>query len=135
MLAPIIPALNDHEIEALAKAAAAHGAATAGYIVLRLPLEVRDLFVEWLHEHYPDRAARVMRYVREVHGGRDYDPQWGKRLSGQGVYADMLRRRFVRAAKAEGLEREGSPLRTDLFKAPAAPTPQLSFMEHLTKTS
>lgn len=132
MLAPVIPALNDHEIEALCKAAASHGARTAGYIVLRLPLEVRDLFVEWLHTHYPDRAERVMRYVREVHGGRDYDPEWGKRLSGQGVYADMLRRRFQRAARAEGMVVERAALRTDLFSPPKRDEPQLSFMEHLT---
>ncbi|MGB0852535.1 MAG: PA0069 family radical SAM protein [Pikeienuella sp.] len=132
MLAPVIPGLNDHEIEALAKAAASHGAKAASYIVLRLPLEVRDLFVEWLHTHYPDRAGRVMRYVREVHGGRDYDPEWGKRLAGQGVYADMLRRRFVRAARAEGLKTERAPLRTDLFTRPASSTPQLSFLKELT---
>jgi DNA repair photolyase len=132
MLAPIIPALNDHEIEALAKAAASHGAKTASYIILRLPLEVRDLFVEWLHTHYPDRAGKVMRYVREIHGGRDYDPEWGKRLAGQGVYADMLRRRFERAAKAEGLRTERTALRSDLFAVPAEKTPQLSFMTQLT---
>ncbi len=133
MLAPMIPAINDHEIEALIRAAAVSGAQGASYIVLRLPLEVRDLFVEWLKEHFPDRAKRVMRYVRELHGGKDYDPQWGKRLSGEGVYADLIRRRFRRAVAEHGLVRENPPLTTDLFHAPAAETPQFSFMDRLTK--
>ncbi len=133
MLAPMIPAINDHELEALVRAAAVSGAKGASYIVLRLPLEVRDLFVEWLEEHFPDRAKRVMRYVRELHGGRDYDPQWGKRLSGEGVYADLIRRRFQRATAQHGLARENPPLRTDLFNTPAAETPQFSFMDRLTK--
>lgn len=133
MLAPMIPAINDHELEALIRAAAVSGAKGASYIVLRLPLEVRDLFVEWLEEHFPDRANRVMRYVRELHGGRDYDPQWGKRLSGEGVYADLIRRRFQRASAQHGLSRENPPLRTDLFRTPAAETPQFSFMDRLTK--
>ncbi|MEO0360174.1 MAG: PA0069 family radical SAM protein [Pseudomonadota bacterium] len=121
MTAPIIPAINDHEIEALLAAAAKAGATGASYIVLRLPLEVRDLFVEWLEAHFPDRAARVMRYVRELHGGRDYDPQWGKRLSGQGIYAKLIRSRFRRAAAAHGLADARPPLRTDLFLRPTPP--------------
>ena len=133
MTAPLIPAINDHEIEALLRAAAASGAKGASYIVLRLPLEVRDLFVEWLERHFPDRAARVMRYVRELHGGRDYDPQWGKRLVGEGVYADLIRRRFHRAAAENGLSREQAPLRVDLFRVQAEETPQFSFMDRLTE--
>ena len=133
MLAPVIPAINDHELEALVRAAANSGAQGASYIVLRLPLEVRDLFVEWLREHFPDRATRVMRYVRELHGGRDYDPEWGKRLVGEGVYADLIRRRFRRAAAAHGLAAKAPPLRSDLFRAPAEVTPQFSFMDQLTK--
>lgn len=132
MAAPMIPAINDHELEALLRAAAASGATAASYIVLRLPLEVRDLFVEWLEEHFPDRAGRVMRYVRELHGGRDYDPQWGKRLAGQGVYADLIRRRFKRAVGEHGLATENAPLRMDLFRRPAEETPQFSFMDRLT---
>ncbi|MEL7463460.1 MAG: PA0069 family radical SAM protein [Pseudomonadota bacterium] len=132
MTAPLIPAINDHEIEALLRAASASGATTASFIVLRLPLEVRDLFVEWLETHFPDRAQRVMRYVRELHGGRDYDPQWGKRLTGEGVYADLIRRRFRRAAAANGLATKNEPLRTDLFRLPAEETPQFSFMDQLT---
>ncbi|QIE56116.1 PA0069 family radical SAM protein [Pikeienuella piscinae] len=133
MTAPLIPAINDQQIEALLRAAAASGATSAGYVVLRLPLEVRDLFVEWLEAHFPDRAARVMRYVREIHGGRDYDPEWGKRLKGEGVYADLIGRRFRRAAAAHGLDRPVKPLRTDLFTPPAAipVAPQLSFLDRL----
>lgn len=126
MLAPLIPAINDHEIEALLQAAAAAGARTAGWIVLRLPLEVRDLFVEWLEAHFPDRAARVMRHVRELHGGRDYDPEWGKRLTGEGVFADLIRRRFRRAAAARGLDREAPALRLDLFRRPEPDRRQLA---------
>ncbi len=129
MAAPLIPAINDHEIEAILRAAAAAGAKTAGYIVLRLPLEVRDLFVEWLEAHFPDRAARVMRYVRELHGGRDYDPEWGKRLKGEGVYSELIRRRFARAAAERGLDRELPPLRLDLFRRPAPDRRQLSLFE------
>ena len=131
MLAPMIPAINDHEIEALMRAAAASGAKTASYIVLRLPLEVRDLFVEWLETHFPDRAGRVMRYVRELHGGRDYDPEWGKRLRGEGVYAGLIRRRFQRAAAANGLDRAQTPLRADLFAPPRPPDAQLSLFDQL----
>ena len=132
MIAPVIPAINDHEIEALVRAAANSGASAANYIVLRLPLEVRDLFVEWLEEHFPDRAPRVMRYVRELHGGKDYDPQWAKRLVGEGVYADLIRRRFQRAIAQHGLDAERSELKTNLFQIPAAETPQFSFMDRLT---
>ena len=131
MLAPLIPAINDHEIEALIRAAAASGATAASYIVLRLPLEVRDLFTEWLETHFPDRAPRVMRYVRELHGGRDYDPQWGKRLVGEGVYADLIRRRFRRAAAESGMAQDRHPLRTDLFHRPASDTRQFSFLDAL----
>lgn len=134
MIAPVIPALNDHELEALLRAAAASGAKSASYIVLRLPLEVRDLFVEWLATYFPNRANRVMRYVRELHGGRDYDPQWGKRLRGEGVYADLIRRRFDRAVAANGMTAGNDPLRTCLFRVPAELTPQFSFMDRLTGT-
>jgi DNA repair photolyase len=125
MIAPVVPALTDHELERLLEAAARAGARSAGYIVLRLPLEVRDLFEEWLQAHFPDRAARVMNRVRELHGGRDYDPQFGRRLSGQGVWADLLRRRFGAASRRLGLDGRQPPLRTDLFQVPARPGDQL----------
>ena len=96
-IGPVIPGLNDHEIEALLEAARDAGARAAGYVVLRLPREVGPLFRDWLEAHYPDRAKRVMGLVREMHGGRDYDPQWGKRMKGEGVIAELdrppLRRR------------------------------------------
>lgn len=131
MVAPVIPAINDHEIESLLRAAAMSGAASASYIVLRLPLEVRDLFVEWLETHFPERAARVMRYVRELHGGRDYDPEWGKRLKGQGVYADLIRRRFTRAAAEHRLTADQPPLRVDLFQKPQSCNAQATFFDML----
>jgi DNA repair photolyase len=131
MTAPIIPAINDHEIEALLEASAEAGANYAGFVVLRLPLELKDLFREWLRESYPDRAARVMRYVREIHGGKDYDSQWGARQRGGGVYAGLIRRRFQAAAKRLGLDRKAAPLRTDLFIRPPQAGDQLSFLEDL----
>lgn len=125
-LAPIIPALNDHEIESLLQAAAEAGACSASYTTLRLPLEVSGLFQDWLAREFPDRAARVMGKVREMHGGKDYDPQWGKRLKGEGVYANLIRRRFDIARRRAGLDRGFPPLRTDLFRVPPRKGDQLS---------
>ena len=105
MVAPIIPALNDAEIEAILEQAARAGASSAGYVVLRLPLEIKDLFREWLHAHFPDRAARVMALVRQMHGGRDYDPEWGKRQTGEGPYAKLIADRFAHACRRFGLDR------------------------------
>ncbi|MEL6234990.1 MAG: PA0069 family radical SAM protein [Pseudomonadota bacterium] len=127
MLAPLIPALNDHEVERLAAAAAGAGAGFATHIVLRLPLEVKDLFREWLAASYPDRAKRVMRYVREMHGGRDYDPQWGKRMRGDGVFARLIARRVEVAFARAGLARSGPDLRCDLFAPPARSGDQMRF--------
>ena len=126
MVAPVIPALTDHELERILEAASRAGAKSAGYIVLRLPLEVRALFQEWLEEHRPDAAERVMGRVRELHGGKDYDSRFGRRMSGQGVWADLLRRRFHGAARRFGLAGKPEPLRTDLFRCPQRPGDQLS---------
>ncbi|MGM0583842.1 MAG: PA0069 family radical SAM protein [Pseudomonadota bacterium] len=126
LVAPVIPALTDHELERLLKAGARAGARSAAYIVLRLPLEVRELFEEWLEAHFPDRAARVMGRVRELHGGRDYDSRFGRRMSGQGVWADLLRRRFATAARRLGLDGDLPPLRTDLFRVPPRAGDQLA---------
>ena len=123
MVAPVIPAINDHEVEGILDAASRAGAGYAGFVVLRLPLEVRDLFREWLESTRPDRAARVMRYVRELHGGRDYNPAFGERLSGKGVLAELIARRFDVACKRFGLLTRPGPLRTDLFRAPPGPPP------------
>ncbi|MDX1500065.1 MAG: PA0069 family radical SAM protein [Woeseiaceae bacterium] len=103
LLAPVIPAINDGEIESVLDAAAAAGAGQASYILLRLPHEVKDLFAEWLHCHFPQRAARVMNLLRQAGGGRLYDPRFGRRQRGSGAYADMLAARFRSAAKRTGL--------------------------------
>jgi DNA repair photolyase len=126
MASPMIPALTDHELEAILSAARDAGATSASMIALRLPLEVAPLFRDWLAEHFPDRAARVMNKVREMHGGRDYDPAFGSRMRGQGVHADLLQRRFALACKRLGLQRAAPPLRTDLFAPPPRPGDQLS---------
>ncbi|MEL6258045.1 MAG: PA0069 family radical SAM protein [Pseudomonadota bacterium] len=119
MAAPIIPAINDMEIEALLEAAAEAGAAAAGFVLLRLPHELKDLFHEWLAQHYPDRAAKVINLLRDMRGGRDYDARWFERGRGRGPHASLIAQRFARAAKHHGLEKPRPPLRTDLFKVPA----------------
>jgi DNA repair photolyase len=125
-IGPVIPGLNDHEIEALLAAAKQAGVQGAGYVVLRLPREVGPLFRDWLAEHYPDRAKRVMSLVRELHGGKDYDPQWGRRMKGEGVYSQLIARRFTAAAARLGLDRAMPKLRTDLFRVPPRTGDQLS---------
>ena len=118
LFAPVIPGLNDHELEAVLERAKAAGASSAGYVVLRLPLEIKDLFREWLQAERPDRAARVMSLVRQMRGGKDYDPHWAQRMKGSGPVADLVRQRCRRACTALGLATERSPLRTDLFRPP-----------------
>lgn len=126
MVSPVVPALTDHEIEAILTAARDAGAVAASYIMLRLPLEVAGLFRDWLAEHFPDRAARVMGRVRDTHGGRDYDPEWGKRLRGEGAFAELVAQRFKLATARLGLAKQLAPLRTDLFAVPPRPGDQLS---------
>lgn len=126
MASPIIPGLTDHEIERLVQAGAEAGASAASMITLRLPREVGPLFQDWLARHFPDRAARVMARVREMHGGKDYVSDYGVRMTGKGVYADLLQRRFARARKAHGLARDLAPLRCDLFQRPLQAGDQLS---------
>ena len=120
LVAPLIPAINDHEIEAILEAVAAAGARQAHYIFLRLPFEVRDLFVEWLETHFPDRAEHVMSLVRQASGGRDYDHRFGVRQRGRGPYADLLASRFRNACKRHGLERRRyqDALDCSLFERP-----------------
>jgi DNA repair photolyase len=103
LVAPLIPAINDTEIEAILEAVASAGAINAHYIFLRLPHEVRDIFVEWLDEHFPDRARHVMSLIRQASGGRDYDHRFGRRQTGRGAYADMLRKRFNNSCRRHGL--------------------------------
>jgi DNA repair photolyase len=126
MVAPVVPGLTDHELEDILGAARDAGAVTAGWITLRLPREVAPLFREWLEEAYPGRAAGVMARVRELHGGRAYDANWGTRLQGQGIFAELMARRFKVAVKRLGYDQSPAPLRTDLFKVPDRPGDQLS---------
>lgn len=119
-LSPIVPAVTDHEMEHILEAAAEAGAVHASYIVVRLPHEVAPLFRDWLDAHFPDRAAKVMGIIQAMRGGRDNDPQFHSRMRAQGPWADLLRTRFGIACKRYGLnQRVWSPLRTDLFRAPA----------------
>ncbi len=127
MIAPVVPGLTDHEMEALIQAAARAGARAASYIALRLPLEVSELFQEWLQRAEPNRARKVMRKIRAMHGGKDYDPQWGRRMTGEGEDAELLAQRFELAMRRNRLARDLPPLRCDLFRVPEGPgNPQLS---------
>ena len=122
MMAPVIPGLNDTEIEDIAAASADAGARSIGYVLLRLPYEVKDLFKEWLDIHAPERAGRVMQLLREMRGGREYDAQWNQRQTGTGPLADLLRRRFELARRRHDLDGARMPaLCTDLFRDPNAP--------------
>jgi len=126
MAAPMVPAINDSELERILDAAAAQGATGAGMILLRLPGEVRDVFREWLLRHFPDRMRHVMSLVRDSRGGRDNDPRFGSRMRGDGPYAVLLQQRFEKARARYGLDGTPPALRTDLFIAPAPETAQLS---------
>jgi DNA repair photolyase len=129
MVAPIIPAINDADIERILDAAAMAGVTGAGYVLLRLPLEVRDLFVEWLNANFPDRAGHVMKLIRDMRGGRDYDSAFGKRMKGTGPYAWMIGRRFESACEKLGLNKERVTLTTEHFRPPHPRTEQLSLFE------
>ena len=128
MTAPMIPAINDDEMEAILEAASDHGATEAGYILLRLPLEIKDLFEEWLERHFPDRKARVLGLIRETRGGALYDSAWGKRMKGEGHYAKLLADRFKLACRRIGLNRTDGSLATDLFKRPPKDPLQLDLL-------
>ncbi|GHH59703.1 PA0069 family radical SAM protein [[Pseudomonas] boreopolis] len=122
MVAPVIPWINDHELEAVLQAAADAGACSAGYVLLRLPHEVAPLFRDWLQAHHPQRAAHVMSTIQQLRGGKDYDSRFGTRFSGEGVYADLLARRFALAMRRAGLEgRRYPPLDTHKFRRPPMP--------------
>jgi DNA repair photolyase len=128
MVAPVIPALTDHEIERILEAAAAAGATAAGYVLLRLPHEVKELFEAWLEAHAPKRAAHVLSLVRQCRGGRLYDATFGRRMRGQGPYALLIERRFAAAKRRLGLSAEKRALRTDRFAPPAPPDAQLRLL-------
>ncbi|HEY1889873.1 MAG TPA: PA0069 family radical SAM protein [Steroidobacteraceae bacterium] len=126
MVAPVIPALTDHEMEAILEASAAAGARWAGYVLLRLPHEVKDLFREWLAAHYPDRAEHVMSLVQQMRGGKDYDSTFGTRMKGTGPLAELLRRRFQVACRRLSLGTgRHQPPNTALFRPPRS-GPQLA---------
>jgi DNA repair photolyase len=126
MVAPVIPAVNDPEIERILDAAAAAGAMGAGYILLRLPLEVRDLFREWLMANFPDKYRHVFALVRQMRGGKDYDSTFGKRMTGSGPYAWMIGRRFETACARLGLNKTKIKLSTAEFTPPFPRAEQLS---------
>ncbi|MGE0484700.1 MAG: PA0069 family radical SAM protein [Gammaproteobacteria bacterium] len=125
MFAPVVPALNDHELERVLEHAAQVGACHAGYVVLRLPREVNPLFKDWLRQHYPLRYERVMGRIRELRDGAENDATFGRRLVGQGVFAQLVRQRFERACRALGLNRSDHRLACDRFRPPKADERQL----------
>ena len=126
MVAPVIPALNDSEIERILDAAAAVGVKEAGYVLLRLPLEVRDLFREWLMANFPDRYRHVFKLVRETRDGKDYDSSWGKRQTGTGPIAWMIGRRFEVACEKLGFNKVRTKLTTEKFTPPRRGPEQLA---------
>jgi DNA repair photolyase len=128
LVAPVIPAITDHEIEDILAAAKEAGAVSAGYVLLRLPHELKILFREWLAEHYPDRAKHVMSLINQSRGGKDYDSQFGTRMRGTGPYAEILRTRFDLAKRKLGFApaSERYELDTSLFRPPRADSPQMS---------
>ncbi|MBC2773034.1 PA0069 family radical SAM protein [Rhizobium sp. AQ_MP] len=128
MMAPVIPALNDHEIERILDSGKAAGATEASYVLLRLPLEVSPLFRDWLLQNYPDRYRHVMSLVRSMRDGKDYDAEFGKRMKGAGPYAWQISRRFEMATKRLGLTRRSLHLREDLFVSPNSDGVQLSLL-------
>ena len=128
MAAPIIPAVNDSEIEAILSAARTAGASEAGYVMLRLPHEVKDVFKDWLHATMPDRAAKVMSLVKSVSGGKEYDAAFGKRQTGTGPYAWTIGRRFELSCQRLGLNRRKLKLDVSQFRRPPQPGEQLSLL-------
>lgn len=132
MVAPVIPGLNDHEIESILTEARAAGAIAAEYIMLRLPLEIHDLFEEWLQTHAPDRAKKVMRLIRETRGGKVYDSDFSQRMSGTGIYADLIKARFQKARTRAGFDHNrasGFAQRTNLFVRPLGTLDQPSLFD------
>jgi DNA repair photolyase len=129
LMAPVIPMINDHEIEALLEACMEAGARTAGYVFIRLPLEVKGLFYEWLHSHYPERAEHVISLIRQSRDGADYQNEFGTRMRGTGVYADLIAQRFRKTTSRLGLaERETTSLNCELFKKMVQAGEQMSLL-------
>lgn len=126
MTAPVIPGLTDREIETLLKSGAEAGARSASYVLLRLPLEIADLFREWLESERPDASGKIMSLVRQTRGGKDYDATFHKRGRGEGPIAELIAQRFEKARRRYGLDGERQPLRTDLFEVPLETGAQMS---------
>jgi DNA repair photolyase len=127
-VSPIIPALNDHEIERILDCGAAAGVDHASFVLLRLPLEVSPIFKEWLLRHVPDKYRRVMSLIRSMRGGKDYDSNWKSRMRGEGPYAWQIGRRFELQTRKLGIYGEVVPLRTDLFQRPGGGGVQLALI-------
>ncbi|MEP6632810.1 MAG: PA0069 family radical SAM protein [Luteimonas sp.] len=123
MVAPVIPMITDRDLEAILEAAYGAGARSAGYVLLRLPHELKEIWREWLHLHYPERAQHVMSLIRQMRGGKDYDSTFGKRMRGEGPFADLIAMRFAKAYKRLGFARL-PPLDSTRFIAPRKPSPQ-----------
>jgi DNA repair photolyase len=128
LVAPIIPAINDMDIDRIVEAVAAAKATSAGYVLLRLPLEIKDLFEEWLATHYPDRRKHVMSLIQQTRDGAAYRAEWGTRMTGTGPYAELVKQRFALALKRNGLVRRTLALDTSRFRPPPAPGDQLSLL-------
>jgi DNA repair photolyase len=128
MVAPVIPGLTDMEMERILERASSVGIKNAGYVLLRLPLEIGDLFTEWLQANRPDRAKRVLSLMRSTRGGKLYDAKWGERMVGDGPYAWMIGRRFEMAADRLGMNKSSVELRADLFAPPSRPGQQLKLL-------
>ncbi len=128
MFAPVIPFINDAEMETVLEQAAAAGAKAAGYVILRLPNEVKQLFREWLETHEPGKTEHVFSIIRDLRSGRENDPEYHTRMRGQGVYADLVRSRFQNACRKFGLNNEKGELNTGLFKPPGTADPQQSLL-------
>lgn len=126
MTAPMIPGLNDHELEDILAAAKEAGAAWAGYTIIRLPLEVSGVFREWLEAAFPDRAAKVMRHIRDMNGGREYDVEWSRAKAPRSVFAKLIKERFDRATRRISLPSDSPKLDPTLFRRPEAEERQLS---------
>jgi len=126
MVAPVIPAINDHELEAILEAAASAGANSANYILVRLPLEIKQLFEEWLETHFPDRKDKVLGLIRDTRGGKLYDPTFGRRMRGSGSYAELLSSRFRHACRRLKLGGDDWQPASDLFRRPRHDGDQLS---------
>lgn len=126
LVAPVIPVLNDSELESILAAVVEAGATTAGYVMLRLPHEVKDLFIHWLEQHYPLKAEHVLNRVRDIRGGKLNSTEFGERMTGQGEYANLVEQRFRLACKKYGLSRGGVPLRCDAFRVPVRAGDQMA---------